>query len=337
MPIKKIDCGTRELVFTSGALFIVPEGIYKIWISLIGGGGGGGGGGGANTNGIDGGGGAPTIVTIFRSPYQENFYTALFVVGGEGGKGGDSGYSYFFYDRPNLHGYNGQSAVIRSPWHMIGATGGQGGKKCYGGNGGFGGAFYGFKSLYDITNLFADREKGSLGGIGDNRYATAIICEGDSSHPVPGATGCGAGGGGGGGGSPWGLGGNGGSKFNPEGENGKGFGAGGGGGKGGGGDGMEWCLKTETGWLFVIAMGGEGGSGGNSGDCILDWPVNVEPGYFVYISIGGGGSGGSGGITYDMFSCPPTSYRFIDYWVAAGGSNGYRGGDGANGLVIIRY
>jgi hypothetical protein len=336
MPIRKIYYGTQELWFTTSGMFRIPYGIYKIWVTMIGGGGGGGGGGGANTNGINGGVGGRTSVLIFKNNETVPYFL-LYVDGGGGGRGGDSGYSYFFYDRSNIHGYDGNSAVIKNPWLMIGTTGGQGGKKGYGGNGGSGGAFYGLKSLFDITGSYADREKGSRGGEGDNKYPTPIICEGDSSYPLPPGTGSGAGGGGGGGGSPWGLGGDGGSKFNPYGENAKGYGAGGGGGKGGGGDGMEWCLKSEIGWDYVVDIGGGGGDGGCSGDCIIDWPVDVEPDDIVYVFVGGFGSGGSGGITYNMYNCPPDSYRFATYWVAAGGSNGYRGGDGASGLVIIRY
>jgi hypothetical protein len=366
MPIKKIY-NRRRLRFYFSGFFIVPQNVYMIWVTAVGGGGGGGGGAGEDSNGINGGWGGYTIIS-------KNGQVEILLSGGEGGKGGRCASHYYLvglHDAPGGRGgIGGDSLEILfqllnkeliyggSNWgdrngkdgyiaHMIfphvcsGACGGGGGAGWYGGNGGNGGFFESGMNIekgYAINNN--NIKIGSFGGIGDNRPPQTP----PSMSYDPNTSGClrfsnlriggGAGGGGGGGASPFGLGGNGGDVSNPEGEDGKGFGAGGGGGKGGGGDGYDYFCWDGAVSYWWVSYGGGGGGGGGSGAFCLAYPILVNPGDRIDVIVGAGGVGGNGGITYGSGDIP--SYN--EYcWVATYGSDGYSGGNGMSGYVEIIF
>lgn len=130
-----VNHGVQE--FTANGTFVVPEGVYMIWVTAAGGGGGGGGStyaSGGSTKVYKSGGGGGGGACISKRPFAVIPGTSIDITIGAAGKAGGT----------NADGGKGGSTVVGSLITLVGGTAGfSGDNGRYGGKGGDGGGFGG--------------------------------------------------------------------------------------------------------------------------------------------------------------------------------------------------
>lgn len=291
-------------LITSNSSWVVPDGITKIRVVLIGGGAGGysgakgqdgtndwdtwGNGGDGGAKGQGGLGGNILIFTLTVVP-GESFSVTV----GSGGVGG------ICTSTDNASGTNGTESTFGNRSSAEGVPSGTGYTDL------FSGTTYGLPGLPGVADGGA--------GIGQNNYLDPESITVDGVTYFPGANGSSDSG----------------SGRNPDGErwSGEAYGGGGGGAAYGsnGGNGGNGRVSNNNNWGFV--NGGDGGKGGNAA---FDGK-NAS----VYGCGGQGGSGGGGGGAGACGYENNTNGR----WPGSGGAggNGSNGGNGAGGCVLIYY
>ena len=154
VPIDRMIVKHGTETFTSDGTFIVPDGVYKIWVTACAGGGGGGGAtwNRSYTTGAGGGGGGALIV---NKPYNVTPGQSIPITIGKGGAGGASAFTY----GDDKDGSNGGNTIVGD---LVTLKGGYGGKRPangldlnqggYGGAGGDGSAGYGGAGGYYVKD-----------------------------------------------------------------------------------------------------------------------------------------------------------------------------------------